>query len=54
MLSALEAIITRTGGFALDGEVEREHWPFRAFRHTPASIAATGAPRSTTAEFASA
>jgi cytochrome P450 len=54
VLAALESIITRTGGFSFNGEVEHEHWPFRAFRHTPVSVAAPDAVRSTSAEYASA
>lgn len=54
VLGALESIITRSGGFTFNGEVEKEHWPFRAFRHTPVAIAAPDAARSMTADLASA
>lgn len=41
VLAALESVITGTGGFSLRGEIEREHWPFRASRSIPVDIAAT-------------
>jgi len=38
VLGALESLITGTGVFGLNGEIEREHWPFRASRTIPVEI----------------
>jgi cytochrome P450 len=42
VLAALESVIVGTGGFRLAGEVEREHWPFRASRSIPVDIVGPG------------
>ena len=38
VLAALESIITGTGDLSLNGEIELEHWPFRAVRTLPVAV----------------
>lgn len=40
VLAALESVIVGTGDLELIGEIEDEHWPFRAPRTLPSSVAA--------------
>lgn len=44
VLAALESVINGTGGLTLAGDIEREHWPFRASRSIPVDVAAPQLP----------
>lgn len=42
VLAALESLINGTGDLGLNGEIEREHWPFRASRNIPVDVRGPG------------
>jgi cytochrome P450 len=44
VLAALESLIVGTGKLGLSGEIEREHWPFRASRSIPVEVSGPRSP----------